>query len=214
MTDRMRTHILVAASLLAATSVTGCSAETQGTPTRVTEATGSPTSTSTDNGTTEHGAPRVKNPVDFSATEVDPCSALTATQVQTLGLAGTTGKDDSRASGKACMWSGFTGPSGLIVSLRFVAGSGGLDNLYNLRSSYKLFEPQSEIQGLPAALVAVLDNRARGECGLAVGLTDSQHILITVISRTGADPAPRIGEPCVVAREAADLMLTTIKGGS
>jgi hypothetical protein len=83
--------------------------------------------------------------------------------------------------------------------LHFVAGNGGLDYLYKSKSTFGLFEPQPLLQGYPTLLISSNDSRTRGTCGLAVGLTDTNHLLVTVQMRTGSKPAPRITESCVVA---------------
>ncbi|MEU5691795.1 DUF3558 domain-containing protein [Actinosynnema sp. NPDC020468] len=204
----------IAVGLAACAVLAGCSTTTGGTATGTSTASSPPADTASNSTTTKHGAPRVTTPVDYATTEANPCGALTAAQVTALGLGSLQGRDNSSAAAKACLWADESGPSGLSIGEGFVVGGGGLDGVYLLRSSYRLFEPQAPVQGQPALLIDLADNRSRGECGLAVGLTDTMHMLVTVQSRTGSNPAPRIGEPCAVAREVADAMLTTIKKGS
>jgi hypothetical protein len=156
----------------------------------------------------------VKTPLDFSKSQGNPCGVLSAAQLQTLGMPGVAGKDDSSAAGASCGWSDSSGPSGQTVFFTFVAGDGGLDYLYQQKSSYGLFEPLPAIQGYPSLLISSNDQRTRGDCGLAVGLTDTQHMLTSVTIRGGSNPPPRYNDPCGVAKEATDLALTSIKGGS
>lgn len=206
------------AVLVTTALVAGCGGTTGGTPTTAATTTATSTSASSGSsggGTTENGAPKVKTPVDFAKSEANPCGILTAAQVQSLGMGAVVGKDDSGAAGKSCGWSDGSGPSGQTVFFTFVPGDGGLDFLYGNKASYGLFEPLPEIQGQPAVLVSSTDVRARGNCGLAVGLTDTQHMLTSVTIRGGSTPpSPRYSDPCGVAKEATDLALVTIKGGS
>jgi hypothetical protein len=129
-------------------------------------------------------------------------------------MAGVASKDASRPTGASCGWNDTFGTSGQSLYFTFVVGDGGLDFLYQSKSSYGLFEPQPALQGYPTLLISSNDERKDGGCGFAVGLTDKQHLLVTMSVRGGPNPAPRFNDPCGVAKEAADLALTSIKGGS
>jgi hypothetical protein len=212
----VRIPTLLAVLVAAALTATGCTGETPGNanPTSTPTSTSGSTGTAGGGDTTEHGAPKVKTPLDFAKSQAAPCSLLTAAQLQALGMATATSKDGTSDAGANCAWNDTDGASGQRVGFTFVPGQGGLDFLYQSKANYGLFEPQPPLQGHPTLLIGSSDERANGACGLAIGITDKQHILVTVKMRTGAKPAPRFAESCVVAKEAADLALTSIKGGS
>ncbi|MFD9735951.1 DUF3558 domain-containing protein [Umezawaea sp. NPDC059074] len=212
----MRLPALLALLVVTPLALVGCSSSTGGTA-----STSTPTSTGTstgetgsNGGTTEHGAPKVKTPLDFAKSSAKPCGLLSAAQLQQLGMTGAAGKDITAGAGPACEWNDFSGASGQSVGFTFVSGDGGLDYLYETKDTFELFEPQPPVQGYPALLNSALDARKSGVCTLDVGLTDKQILTTTVQMRSGGTPAPRFAEPCVVAKEAVDLALTTIKGGS
>jgi hypothetical protein len=152
--------------------------------------------------------------LDFAASATNPCGLLDAAQLQTLGMQGVAGEDKTSGLGAACAFDDVEGASGQRVDLTFVAGNGGLDHLYKSKSTFWLFEPQPLLQGYPTVLISANDSRDRGTCGLAVGLTDTNHLLVNIQMRTGSKPAPRLAESCIVAKEAADQALTSIKAGT
>ena len=207
----MRLPTLLAMFAATALAAAGCAGSTGGngtSPSPGTSATGSGSDT------TANGAPKVKNPLDFAKAAANPCGLLGAPQLQTLGMAGAASKDITAGVGPACQWNDFSGASGQSVSFTFTSSGGGLDYLYQVKDTFELFEPQPPVQGYPAVLNSALDARKDGVCTMDVGLTDAQILTTTVQMRSGGTPAPRFSEPCVVAKEAADLALTSIKGGS
>ena len=206
-------------AVLATTAlVAACGGTTGGTATTGTTATSAPnTGTGTTGGTgdtTPNGAPKVKTPLDATKAAAAPCGLLSAAQLQTLGMAGVKGEEDTTALGAACGFSDTNGPSGQRVNFTFVAGEGGLDFLYQSKSTYDLFEPQPPVQGHPALLNEPTDDRKDGKCSVVVGLSDTKILTTSVQMRMGSNPAPRFADPCGVATQAADLALISIKGGS
>lgn len=198
----MRTPVLPAALLAAALAMAGC-ADSATTPSAT---------ASTPGDTTQHGAPRVESPLEYAKAAGKPCSLLTAPQLKTLGMPGVEGKQGTGSAGPVCGWNDTSGTSGQNVSFTFTTGDGGLDRVYELKNTYQLFELQAPLQDYPTLLNAPTDDRKKGACSLVVGITDSQILTTSVQMRTGTKPAPRAFEPCAVAREAADLALTSIRG--
>jgi hypothetical protein len=203
----VRIHTVVAV-LATAVLAAGCGRVVGGT------ARSAPTAGKATSDFTENGAPRVKTPLNFAKSAAAPCGLLTAAQLQGLGMAGVVGKDDSGPTGPSCGWADSFGPSGQTVFFTFVPGDGGLDFLYESKSRYGLFEPLPPIQGYPAVLISSNDFRGEGDCGLAVGLTDTQHMLTSAYLLGGTKPAARYSDPCGVAKEAAEFALINIKAGA
>ncbi|MFD9735949.1 DUF3558 domain-containing protein [Umezawaea sp. NPDC059074] len=199
----MRTPLLFAALAVTTLVATGC-----GTTTPAASA-----GNGTGGDTTQHGAPRVHAPLDSTKASQKPCTLLSDAQLKTLGMAGTSGAQEATPTGPICSWDDLDGTSGQHVTFTFTTGNGngGLDRVYELKSTFQLFELQAPLQDYPALLNAPTDDRKKGTCAFVVGISDTQILTTTVKMRTGAKPAPRVVEPCIVAREAADLALTSIR---
>ncbi|HEX6341358.1 DUF3558 domain-containing protein [Umezawaea sp.] len=193
----MRTLLLLTVIALAAT---GCG-----------DSTAAPAGSGGD--TTQHGAPRVRTPLDSTKAAKKPCTLLSGPQLKTLDMVGVEGVEESTPTGPICSWDDTEGDSGQYVTFTFTTGNGngGLDRVYELKSTFQLFELQAPLQDYPTLLNAPTDDRRNGVCALVVGITDTQILTTTVKLRTGPKPAPRAFEPCAVAREAADLALTSIR---
>lgn len=193
----MRTLLLLAVTAL---TVTGCA-----------DSTASPAGSGGD--TTQHGAPRVRAPLDYAKAAKKPCNLLNGAQRKTLGMADAEPLQEDTANGPTCTWDDTAGNSGQNVMFTFTTGNGngGLDRVYELKSTFQLFELQAPLQDYPALLNAPTDDRKKGSCTLVVGITDTQILTTTVKMRTTPKPAPRMVESCTVAREAADLALTSIR---
>ena len=194
----MRTLLLLAVIALAAT---GCGDSTPA------------ASAGSVGDTTQHGAPRVRIPLDSAKATKKPCTLLSEPQLKTLEMAGVQGVEEGTPTGPICTWDDTDGDSGQHVTFTFTTGNGngGLDRVYELKSTFQLFELQAPLQDYPALLNAPADERRQGICGFVVGITDSQILTATIKMRTAPKPAPRAFEPCQVAREAADLALTSIR---
>ncbi|PRY44001.1 DUF3558 domain-containing protein [Umezawaea tangerina] len=199
----MRTLLLLTALTTLAFATAGCG-DSPSTPAAAADGLGD---------TTQHGAPRVASPMVFANSAKKPCGLLTEPQLKTLGMPGVEGVAGAGDTGPMCDWDDTPGTSGQRVSFTFTKGNGngGLDRVYELKSTFKLFELQAPIQDYPTLLNAPTDDRLKGVCTLVVGITDDQILTTTIQMRTTPKPAPRAFEPCVVAREAADLALTSIR---
>jgi hypothetical protein len=194
----VRTLLLLAVTALAAT---GCADSTA-------------SSASTGGDTTQHGAPRVRAPLDYAKAAKKPCTLLTGPQLKTLAMADAESAEETTPNGPGCSWDDRAGTSGQHVTFAFTTGNGngGLDRVYELKSTFQLFELQAPVQDYPALLNAPTDDRKKGACSLVIGITDTEILTTTVKMRTSPKPAPRMVESCTVAREAADLALTSIRG--
>ena len=153
-----------------------------------------------------HGAPAVENPLDASKQLADPCSSLTPDQLRALGLGRTIPgeKDSFGRLGPYCSWrdaatdlEDFT--VGYATPLK-----NGLADVYLIRESgrWAYFEPTT-VNGYPAVFKDAGDQRARGGCNIAVGI--SQELHITVFSR-GAEPSKACGQVEAIASAVIDTL--------
>lgn len=201
-TDHVRTHTITTTVVTVSAAVlVGCS----GTPTSAV----STPSNSGNSDTTEHGAPKVTQPLDYARFEANPCGILAAPQLQTLGLSGIVGEDTTGTAAKSCAWNDSRGVSGQTLFVAFPPGGGGLDHLYQIRDSFAFFEPQPPIQGYPVILNAPTNDREPGGCAMDIGITDTQVASLGVHITSDA---PRYGDPCGVVTEFANQVMTTLTG--
>jgi hypothetical protein len=205
---RIRISVIGAVAVVAV--LTGCNGGgTAGTPTQTPPGTSSNSAGSGD--TTPNGAPKVKTPLAYERFEADPCSVITAAQLETLGLPGIKGELNPGAPGKSCIWHGSKSPSKATPGIVFLQGVEGLDALYGAKANMELWEPQPPIQGFPAVLNSAADLRASGNCSLDVGVTDKQVLSFTIQTDKGG---PRYAEPCAAVTDFANQVITTIKAGA
>ncbi|WP_165912841.1 DUF3558 domain-containing protein [Tamaricihabitans halophyticus] len=188
--------------VLAVGVVAGCTEAESG------EAAPAPESSSAD-GSTEDGAPKVENPLDTSAYQQDPCSSLSSAQLQELALdQGKPSENDS--AGPNCFWRNNEARS--MASIAFVtAGNNGISDVYANRENNAVFEELPAIEGHPVvAYGSVKGEIERGYCTLAVGATDELFLSISVrVSRAniGQD------DPCESAQRVAEMMIETMRSG-
>lgn len=198
---RIRTIVAGTATLalLAACSTGG---GTTGTPTSATQ----PTSAS--NGS---GAPEVSNPLDLKAVEAAPCSAVTAAQLTAYGLPGINGSVNTGSPGSSCIWSGSLTDAEMAPGITVLPAGTSLQTIYAKKDSYPVFEPQPAIQGYPAVVSLIVDQRKDGNCELVVGASDERAILFTFLSDK---KSKYFADPCAGVTEFANLAITTIKAGA
>ncbi|ANZ35458.1 hypothetical protein BBK82_04550 [Lentzea guizhouensis] len=176
--------------------------------------TGTPTPTSQPTGTGQSGgAPKVGTPLDVTVFEAAPCTAVTPAQVEAFGLTGVTGKVNTTAPGKACLWTGVNTAARSSPGLVILPDGTNLGTIYANKDNgtYAAFEELPAIQGYPAALTLAADLRAQGNCEISVGVSDDRAILFTFSSLSGS---PRFADPCGSLTEFANLAITTIKAGA
>jgi hypothetical protein len=134
--------------------------------------------------------------------------------VQSLGFTGRgSAADGTSALGPGCYWAQNDGGTGFGVQF-ITSNTKGLSTLYAQKDSLNnggYFTPVADIQGYPAVLYSQVDDRSAGTCGIAVGVTDSLDYSVTL---TSASSAPSRSNPCPVVQKIADLVMTTMRGGS
>jgi hypothetical protein len=166
--------------------------------------------TPSEDGLPSDGAPKVKNPLNTSRFQQNPCLALTAAQAQDLNV-GTAGEQRQGPLGQACNWS--NSETGGNADLQFGDKSPrGLSAVYraNKAGKYVYFVELPEIEGHPAVAFHIVDRRDKGECAVAVGVADRLSFQLA-LSLSRANIGQK--DPCEVTVQVAGMMLRTMKAG-
>lgn len=152
------------------------------------------------------GAPKVPHPVDVARFKAAPCTVLTRSQLQTLGITAKPENRPNSPTGPTCDWR--TGINSVNVSIDFIPNKGGLSDLYagNKEGKFQVFEPIAPINGFPAVLNLPTDSRSSGDCGYVVGLNDRDAMSIDLGERPG-------GNPCDDVKQVALSVTKTVKEG-
>ncbi|MFL6121834.1 DUF3558 domain-containing protein [Actinophytocola sp.] len=204
-------HALAILGVLAVAVVSACTTTSRGEPVPRTTVESSGTgSSSTENGQElpYAGAPKVDDPLDTTRFQQDPCQTLTADQARSLTLP-PSGERRDAPFGKACTWE--NADTRGLVEIHFLDGDPrGLSVEYQAHKDGKtaLFEELPPIEGYPAVISNVFDDRASGKCTVVVGASDEIRFEVPV--RLSSE---NIGhkDPCQVAAIVAGLALATIK---
>ncbi|GGU75896.1 DUF3558 domain-containing protein [Lentzea flava] len=201
----MRTRTIVAGTAALAL-LAGCGTSGGGT-------TGSPTNApQPTSGSNSAGAPKIKSPLDVKAFEADPCSTVTAAQVQAFGLPGVNGRNNTTELGPGCMWLGSSTPARMAPGVAFLPDDTNLSTILpNKDTTYEKFEQLPDIQGYPAYMALVSDQRSGGNCSVLTAVADTKAVLFTFQSDKGS---PRYADPCGAVTEFADLAIGTMKAGA
>jgi Protein of unknown function (DUF3558) len=198
---RIRT-IVAGTAAFALLAGCGTGGGTTGTPTNATQ----PTSASQGG-----GAPKVSSPLNLTAAEAAPCNAVTAAQLTAYGLPGVTGSPNPGALGAACQWSGSLTAAEMSVGMSILPAGTSLDSQYAKKDTFAVFEERPAIQGYPAIVSLLTDQRKEGNCELTVGASDERAILFTFLSD---EKSKYFADPCAGVTEFANLAITTIKAGA
>ncbi|MGB3441836.1 MAG: DUF3558 domain-containing protein [Actinophytocola sp.] len=156
------------------------------------------------------GAPKVRNPLDASHFEKNPCDALTAEQANALNVdpAGTRSDTDF---GPGCAWrnpdTGGNFHFGVLTKVKR-----GLSDAYrsNENGTYAYFKPIADLEGFPAVAFDT-DKNPTVQCSVVVGLTD-QRVIQTLTQLSSDNIGQR--DSCEVAIMATGETMKTIKAGS
>jgi Protein of unknown function (DUF3558) len=156
----------------------------------------------------------VANPLDTSKAQAAPCGVLTDQQTTALGIVAQHQLSDA-SLGPSCNWNDTSKiPAILGFTVQFVTSNkSGLSSLYEQQDSLRkggYFEPISQIQGYPAALYSLFDDRKNGACTLAVGVSDTLDYSVSVNVNSG----PSQTTPCDVAQKIADMVMTNLRAGA
>ncbi|MBB5853863.1 DUF3558 domain-containing protein [Amycolatopsis umgeniensis] len=199
---RPTTTILTIATLATVALVGGCSEQKTGKP--------SPTNAPSSAALPSDGAPAVTNPIaNTAAIETDPCTAVPAAEIETIGGKIDGSRIEPMTMGKGCTWSFADGPS--TVNAGLVTGNKqGLSTLYaqKARGGLTTFKPVDPIDGYPAVIYAN-GGEGKGTCTLAVGVRDD--LVYTVIPLLSSDH-PMLADPCGMATKIAAAAIKNLKG--
>jgi len=152
------------------------------------------------------GAPAVGDPLDTTAFQNDPCSALTPTQSQELNV-GTAGQANDGPLGKGCEWSNreTRGQTNVVFLDK---DPRGLSAEYKAAAKYAYFDELEPIDGYPAVARDGVDDRPRGYCTVVVGV--SNEIAFETNLQLSLENVGK-KDPCEVAAEVAGMALRTMK---
>ncbi|WAL65653.1 DUF3558 domain-containing protein [Amycolatopsis cynarae] len=157
------------------------------------------------------GVPRVSSPLPTQALVSDPCTAISSAQLNQLSVAGT-GKQGKLQDGTPnCTWSSATSAINLI---KIAPGSSnqGLAAVYANKGMSAYFEPTT-IDGYPAVYADSRQNgdlRAKGACGLFIGVTD--QVVVNVSTSLGEGQYHT--NPCPIAARFGQAMIEHLKGAA
>jgi hypothetical protein len=215
--------IIALAAMAICLTLTGCTTTSQGLPVPQTHpasetgaggtSTGSaPPSSSASNGDLpSDGAPKVRNPLDTSRYQQNPCQMLMSEHLQQLNLP-TQGKPGQGPLGLECDW--LNQETGASAGIEWAdKNPRGLSSTYAARKSgrYAYFIELGEIEGYPAVAADLSDARDTGTCVLTVGVSDQLIFLVSVqLSLRNIEKK----DPCKDGAVAvAAMMLQTMKAG-
>ncbi len=213
---RVRPPALLLA-LLCAVLTAACTTTSQGEPgpaTTVRDTTGSPPSSGSadpdgDDLPTD-GAPAVRDPLDTTLFQQDPCRALTPAQSQELNV-GSAGEPHDSTLGKGCEW--FNSQTRGEADVTFLdRDPRGLSALYlaNKKGKWAYFDELAPIEGYPAIIRDIVDDRDKGVCKVIVGVSD-EVAFETIVQLSRANVRKK--DPCEVAAQVAGMALRTMKQG-
>ncbi|MEC3978799.1 DUF3558 domain-containing protein [Amycolatopsis sp. H20-H5] len=191
-------------------ATTGCSGTSavNGTPTA--PAPSAPASTALPS----DGAPAVPKALDPAALEKDPCSAMTADQVASLGKPQkSTEPEVADSGGPKCSWDFATDGPSSVTGAVFTAdpSRSGISGLYSQHKVDGLtkFEPFS-VDGYPGVVYDNSTNALPGQCAAAVGIRDDLTYTISVSLYSGTTP---FTDGCELGKKVAGFVIEYLKKG-
>lgn len=201
--DAVHVRIAQAGAILVGASLLGsCSLLPIGT-----DASSDPTTPPTSDGSPSPNVPRVAHPLDASTVAADPCTALTATDVEELDL-DPKGVRRTGSAGEECSWNNEDVLVGALTVIAYDTDE-GLAAIYRQEDTAAQFEP-TEVMGYPGVIAdAVSDTGGRtaeGRCMLYLGVSD-QDVLVMAVQ---LDRGPDVERPCDVAEDLARRTLTNL----
>lgn len=189
--------LLVGASLLGACSLLPIGPGASSEPTTPPSPSASPSS----------NVPEVTNPLDASTVAADPCSALTATDVEELEL-DPEGRRRTGAVGEECSWNNEDILIGALTVMAYDTDE-GLAAIYRQEDTAAQFEP-TEVMGYPGVIADAVSEAgsrtAKGRCLLYLGVSDQDVLVMFALF----DRGPDVERPCEVAADLARRTLTNL----
>ncbi|SRR6266567_2233275 len=175
----MRRWVSAVVGVASVVVIAGCSSTEPGQP--AARASSDPSRTLTTSARVSGGqAPPVQAALNDAQLVGDPCSALTLGQLQGIGFTAAVKTQVERlAVGNVCSWNddtiGAVGASaGVVVQTTLIHG---LSDIYSQRPEMAYFTPVT-IEGYPAVLADLTDQRNSGTCALNLGVSDTSVLVI------------------------------------
>jgi hypothetical protein len=198
--------------------VSGCSDKTNGTATPATTGGGGETTTTTTRGSTPtsggggSSAPKVNTPLDASKFLPQPCTALSATALQSFKITkpGTPDVDSelAKTAGPSCSWRNDSQPISWGYNVGFLTGNkNGLSDTYRGRARFKGYFEPTEVDGYPAVFNDLNDSRDKGTCNMTIGISDTLAFRVSVT----LDPDGGT-KSCDESKKLASAVIQTLKG--
>ncbi|WP_081655371.1 DUF3558 domain-containing protein [Amycolatopsis orientalis] len=161
------------------------------------------------------GAPSVPAPLDPTALEKNPCAAMTADQVASLGapLKGTVPQPDD-PTGPSCGWRFATDEAPSSVSGTVFTkdpSHGGISGLYGQKQAGGVTQFEAfSANGYPGVVYNASSNPPPGSCALAVGLRDDLAYTISVSLDALKQP---FADGCELGKKVAGYVIQYLQKG-
>jgi uncharacterized protein DUF3558 len=199
-------------------SLAGCTDAKGGTATPATTTDGGSESSSqapnpSGSPSASNGAPVIDNPLDAIRYLSQPCSVLSAAQLQQFNITspGVPHVDDpaARATGPYCGWrTGDAIPRGFTVGFLVANKRGLADTIRGGRDAFPGYFEPTEVSGYPGVFNDLVDGRSRGTCNLTVGISDTLAFQTT--EQAGRDQGVK---SCDDVKQMAAAVIQTLKEG-
>jgi len=204
----MRRWVVAVVGVASVVVIAGCSSAEPGQP-AATASSGDPSPVLTTSRSASGGqAPPVQAALNDARLVGDPCSALTPGQLQGIGFtAAVKTHVEHLAVGNVCSWNddtiGTVGASaGVVVQTTLVHG---LNDIYAQRTQMAYFTPVT-IEGYPAVLADLADQRNAGTCALNLGVSNTS-VLVIDYEQQGLGPSA-----CDTVQVLARAVVDTLRG--
>jgi hypothetical protein len=203
----MRRWMVAVVGVAVVVAIAGCSSTQPGQAVAIasSDRSGSPTTSSINS---DVAAPQVRTPLNDTRLISDPCSALTGPQLQGVGFTAAVKSHVQQLTlGNICGWNddavGAVGASASVAVQTTL--NHGLSDIYAQRSGMGYFTPVT-IEGYPAVLTDLTDQRASGTCALNLGVSDTSVLVIDYHQGDLGLPA------CDKVQAIARAVVETLKG--
>jgi hypothetical protein len=193
--------------MAAVAAVSACTNAADGTPRPAPGGTDSaaPTSESSSPAPTTSGdVPRVSDPLDATSFVAEPCTSLTTAQLAEFKVGAGKPHGGDGVFPPGCGWHSDNG----AISVAWLdENKNGLADTYRRRDVDPYFI-ETTVDGYPAVFTDFVDDRAKGQCGIVVAVSDTMTFYALVSDGPVGDAA------CDMAKQVGSATLTTVKAGS
>ncbi|WP_181774041.1 DUF3558 domain-containing protein [Amycolatopsis pittospori] len=211
----LKSCVAAATLVFVSAALAACSGENPGTPSPTP---GADSSSGASSAPANPNVPKVSTPLTVrDAFLTEPCTVVSQADLSALGYtdAGRPGGGASGSEGTnpSCGWSMSKQGKGnglqvLIGTGNREKGTGGLAGFYQAKETgrMKFVAPGPEVDGYPTVFYGLSDERAEGNCTMAVGVADDLAIGTLAKSYQGEQ------DSCETAQKLASAVIKTLKG--